>query len=412
MGQAPRKFKTTAQRVEAALAAEPDATPERRRELELAAATDGRKAVAYYDFTFAPPKSVSVYYAALLAAGEFEAAAQVARAHDRAVETAMAYAEEHIGYTRTGYHGRTTDGRSVGRYEAGEGLIWTGWKHSTNREKEPQLHTHVAVLNRLRTLSDGLIRALDGRGIRPVKEAIATAYDRALEEELVAARGVVMADRPDGKAREIVGVDPELCADASTRRAQTLAKAEELTALYVARNGHEPDAAARKAILTDAALATRKPKEGVAGPAAVAAWGQLDPERAAKLVATVEAVADAAEATAMTGHPDAVAGLRLDPTDPAQRRALLAAAVADVQHEYATWTVGNLVAAIDRRIGTLPAEAGGQARPLYLEGLAREAVAPGNACGVVLLTAPDPVPVPDELRRPQDGPLDLPAAPR
>ena len=316
----------------------------------------------------------------------------------------MAYAEEHIGYTRTGYHGRTTDGRSVGRYEAGEGLIWTGWKHSTNREKEPQLHTHVAVLNRLRTLSDGLIRALDGRGVRPVKEAIATAYDRALEEELVAARGVVMADRPDGLAREIVGVDPQLCADASTRRAQTLAKAEELTAVYVARNGHEPDAAARKAILTDAALATRQPKDSsVAGPAAVAAWGRLDPERAAKLVATVEAVADAAEATAMTGHPDVVAGLRLDPTDPAQRRALLATAVADVQHEYATWTVGNLVAAIDRRIGTLPVDAGGQARPLYLEGLARAAVEPGNACGVVLLTAPDPVEVPEELRRAQDG---------
>ena len=88
---------------------------------------------------------------------------------------------------------------------------------------------------------------------------------------------------------------------------------------------------------------------------------------------------------------------------PEQRRALLAAAVADVQHEYATWTVGNLVAAIDRRVGPLPAEAAGQARPLYLEGLAREAVAPGNAHGVVLLTAPDPVEVPAELRRPQDG---------
>jgi TrwC relaxase len=96
LGRAPRTFKDTAARVEAALAAEPDATPERRRELELAAATDGRKAVAYYDFTFAPPKSVSVYYAALLAAGEVEAAAQVARAHDRAVEAAREDAEEHI----------------------------------------------------------------------------------------------------------------------------------------------------------------------------------------------------------------------------------------------------------------------------------------------------------------------------
>ncbi|MHA6631911.1 MobF family relaxase, partial [Pseudonocardia sichuanensis] len=401
LGRATRKFKTTAERVEAAVAAAgADMTPEQRRQIEVAAASDGRRAVAYYDCTFSPSKSVSVYYAALLAAGDVEGAAAVAAAHDRAVERAMGYAEDHVAYTRTGYHGRTQDGRSVGRYEAGEGLIWTKWRHSTNRESEPQLHTHVAVLNRLRTLSDGVIRALDGRGFRPVKEAMATAYERALEEELVRERGVVFADRPDGKAREIVGVDPELCAEASTRRAQTLAKADELTALYVARNGREPDAAARKKILHDAAMATRKPKEGVAGPAAVAAWGQ---ERAQRLVATLEAVADAAEAAAVSGHPDVVSGLRLDPTVPEQRQALLAAAVADVQHEYASWTVGNLVAAIDRRIGTLPAEAGGAARPAYLEALAREAVAPGNGHGVALLTAPDPVPVPDELRREQDG---------
>ena len=38
----------------------------------MAAAADGRRAVAYYDLTFSPSKSVSVYYAALLAAGEVE----------------------------------------------------------------------------------------------------------------------------------------------------------------------------------------------------------------------------------------------------------------------------------------------------------------------------------------------------
>lgn len=407
LGRAPRKFKTTAERVTAATAAATaaagaDITPEQRRQLELAAANDGRKAVAYYDCTFSPPKSVSVYYAALLAAGDTDGAARVAAAHDRAVERAMAYAEDHVGYVRSGYHGRTQDGRSVGRYEAGEGLIWTKWRHSTNRESEPQLHTHVAVLNRLRTLSDGVIRALDGRGFRPVKEAMATAYERALEEELVAEQGVVIADRADGKAREIVGVDPQLCAEASTRRAQTLARAEELTAQYVDRNGREPDAAARKAILHDAAMSTRKAKEGVAGPAAVAAWGSQG-DRAARLVATLEAVADAAEHAAAVGHPDVVSGLRFDPQVPEQRRALLAAAIADVQHEYATWTVGNLVAAIDRRIAAVPDEAAGAGRPAYLEGLAREAVEPGNGHGVALLTAPDPVEVPAELRRPQDG---------
>lgn len=404
LGTAPRQFKTTKERVDAAREAAPaGALPEQKAELELAAKADGRKAVAYYDFTFSPPKSVSVYYAALMAAGRYEEAAGVVAAHNRAVERAMDYAEQHVAWTRTGYHGRTSDGRSVGRYEAGEGLIWTGWGHSTNRENEPQIHTHVAVLNRLKTLSDGVVRALDGRGFRPVKEAIATAYERGLEEELVGSHGVVFADRGDGKAREIVGVDPELCTEASTRRAQTLERAEQLRADYVADHGREPDAAAMKRIRSAAAVQTRAAKSGPAGPAAVAAWATADPERAAALVATVEAVADATEAAVAAGHPDVAAGVRLDPAVPEQRTALLAAAVDEVQNQYATWTVGNLVAAIDRRVGVLPAEAAGQNRPAYLEALAAEALRPGNSHDVVCLAAPDPVTVPDELRRPQDG---------
>src|SRR4051794_26950693 len=50
LGRAPRTFKDTAERVEAALAAAgPEATPEQRRAAEVAAASDGRRAVAYYD---------------------------------------------------------------------------------------------------------------------------------------------------------------------------------------------------------------------------------------------------------------------------------------------------------------------------------------------------------------------------
>ena len=193
-----------------------------------------------------------------------------------------------------------------------------------------------------------------------------------------------------------------------------MAKAEELTATYVARNGHEPAAAARKAILTDAALATRQPKDDtVAGPAAVAAWGQLDPERAARLVATVEAVADAAEATAMTGTtPIGWPGCGWTPPTRPSAAALLAAAVADVQHAYATWTVGNLVAAIDRRIGALPGEAGGQARPLYLEGLAREAVAAGQRVRGGAADRTRPRSGARGAAPPAGRPSDFPAAPR
>jgi hypothetical protein len=182
----------------------------------------------------------------------------------------MTYAETHTAYARVGYHGRTRDGRSVGRYEATDGLIMTVWDHSTNREQEPQLHSHVAVLNRARTRSDGKIRALDGRGFRPIKEAVATAYEHALEQLLTETLGVVFATRPDGKAREILGVDPTLCAEASTRRSQVLAELDHLIAEYVARHGRTPDAAARKALAQAATLATRAAKP--ARPARPPSW--------------------------------------------------------------------------------------------------------------------------------------------
>ena len=338
----------------------------------------------------------------------------MAAAHDRAVETAMAYAEEHIGYTRTGYHGRTQDGRSVGRYEAGEGLIWTGWKHSTNRESEPQLHTHVAVLNRLRTLSDGVIRALDGRGIRPVKEAIATAYDRALEEELVASPGggdgrppgrEGPRDRRGGPGAVRGRVHPPRADPGQGRGVDRPVRGPERARARRGRAQGDPD------------------RCGVGHPQAQGGGGRAGgggrvgagtAERAAKLVATLEAVADAAEAAATAGHPDRggrVCGWTRP--CPSSGAALLAAAVADVQHEYATWTVGNLVAAIDRRIGPLPAEAGGAgpARCIWRRWRGRRS-APGNAYGVVLLTAPDPVRGAGGAAPPAGRALDFPAAHR
>ncbi|KGI79305.1 hypothetical protein IL38_24300, partial [Actinopolyspora erythraea] len=176
LGRSPGNYRSYEQRLEKLLEREPDATPERRRELEVEAKHNGQNATAYYDLTFSPVKSVSVYYSALMEAGREDEAQQVLQAHRDAVDAAMSYAEEHAAYTRTGYHGRTASGRSVGRYEEATGLIQTRWEHSTNRESEPQLHTHVAVLNRVQTKSDGKIRSLDGTSFRPIKEGIDSVY--------------------------------------------------------------------------------------------------------------------------------------------------------------------------------------------------------------------------------------------
>ena len=390
LGRAPRQFKDYDARVAAALAREPGATPERVKEIHDAARTDGRKAVAYYDFTFSPVKSVSVYYTALVAAGAHAEAETVLQAHREAVDVALGYLEKHGAYVRTGYHGKTMGGRSVGRYERATGLNVIKFDHSTSRSNEPQLHCHAAVLNRAETASDGQIRALDAKGFRPIKEAVAVAYERALEE-----LGVASATRPDGKAREILGVDPSLVAEASSRRAQVEERAAELIEAYVDRHGREPSPAARKAIAQMATLETRQAKGPEAGPAALRAWGE---QRTARLVEMLDQVDAAAEMVAREGHPDA----RVMP-DQADRAAILRAAVEDVQSRYPTWTLGNLVAAVDRQVLTLPCTP--EERPAYIEEMAREALHAGNDLGVLVLTAADPVDVPVALQRSEDGRL-------
>ncbi|MBW0105282.1 MobF family relaxase, partial [Pseudonocardia sp. KRD291] len=423
LGRRPPTYKTEEQRLAALVAKEPgEPTPERLRELETAAATDGRKGVAYYDFTFSAPKSVSVYWAALLAAGADEQAAAVAGAHDKAVEIAISYAEQHVAYTRTGWHGRTTTGNeSVGKHEAGQGTVWTLWRHSTSRENEPQLHTHGALLNRTVT-ADGKIGALDGRSFRAYKEAFASAYERALEQLTTEATGARFAERADGVAREIVGVDPELMAEASTRRGQVTARVDELVAAYVDRNGYEPGPAARKAMADMATLDTRAPKGTESGPAGVAAWSAARVERLVDLVdevavaghdpaelatgpapvaghaATAERAGQELGTGPVAGGRPAVAGEVVAGVD---REAVMAAAVADAQAQYSVWTIGNLSHALDRRLGDaheLGVEA--EARPALLEALAREALA---STGVVQVSAPDPVAVPAELQRVDGG---------
>ena len=122
LGSRPRNFDSRDERVAQALAAEPDATEERKAEIRQKA-QGKRKPVAYYDLTFSPVKSGSVYWAALLETGRDAEAANVVEAHRAAVAAAMAYVEEQIAYVRSGYHGKTASGQSVGVYEQASGLV-------------------------------------------------------------------------------------------------------------------------------------------------------------------------------------------------------------------------------------------------------------------------------------------------
>ena len=106
--------------------------------------------MAGYDLTFSPVKSVST----LWAIADPKTAAVIERAHQAAVKDALDFIETKALFTRQGTNGvRQVNVR---------GLVATAFTHRDSRAGDPDLHTHVAVANKVQTL-DGKWLAIDGR---------------------------------------------------------------------------------------------------------------------------------------------------------------------------------------------------------------------------------------------------------
>lgn len=388
LGNRPRKYKTREEKVALALAKEPDATEERQAEIANEVRANKAKAVAYYDLTFSPVKSVSVYWAALQAAGRDTEAQAVVDAHHAGVRAAMEYVEREAAYVRSGYHGRTTSGVSVGVHERGDGLTWLRWDHSTSRAQQPQMHSHVTVLNRLVTTSDGEIRALNGRAFAPIKEGADAIYQQASQAALSESNGIAFALRPDGKSTEIMGVDQQLCVKASSRREAIVGAVKAAAAEFVERYGREPSPAERKEMDRAAWRDTRAAKNyDVAPRQQIENW--VNGVRG-ELGKSLRAVDRQASRVARFGHPDQQGYANRSKVE------VLRAAVAAVELRHSTWQVGNLVRAVNDELLRTPSVEGNA------EELTNEILQNAVEYGVVLTSAPDPAPVPDALRR-DDG---------
>ena len=145
--------------------------PEDAREVAAAIAQHSRprtQAVAGYDLTFSPVKSVS----ALWAAADLPVAAAIERAHQAAIRDALTFIEQHALYTRTGVNGV----RQVDVH----GMVATAFTHRDSRAGDPDLHTHVAVANKVQTL-DGRWLTIDGRVLFKAAVAASETYNTALE---------------------------------------------------------------------------------------------------------------------------------------------------------------------------------------------------------------------------------------
>ncbi|HEY3408918.1 MAG TPA: MobF family relaxase [Propionicimonas sp.] len=206
--------------------------------------------VAGFDLSFSPSKSVS----ALWALADPQLAAMIERCHQAAVRASLDYIEHHALYTRLG-----TDGA---RQVDVQGLVAVSFTHRDSRAGDPDLHTHVAIANKVQTL-DGRWRAIDARVLYQAHVAASEVYDTTLMAHLAETIGVRLVPKP-GRGRnpawEIDGIDPKLCKAWSSRRSDITDKAAELAAKFRAEHGRPPTGIEMIHLAQQANLATREAK--------------------------------------------------------------------------------------------------------------------------------------------------------
>jgi conjugative relaxase-like TrwC/TraI family protein len=275
--------------------------------------------VAGYDLTFSPVKSVS----ALWAVADPHLAAEIERAHQAAVQDALNFIERHALFTRRGRNGV--------RQVNVTGLVAAAFTHRDSRAGDPDLHTHVAVANKVQTL-DGRWLSIDGRVLFKATVAASETYNTALEHHLRDRLGVRFVDRPDtdqGKrpVREIVGVDPALNQRWSTRRALINDRQGELAGRFQRDHGRPPTPVEALQLAQQATLETRDAKH--------------EPRSLAE-----QRAAWHAQAAETFGGPDAVQAMITQALNPSVAPSL------QVDVDWVAVTVEKVLSAVEERRST------------------------------------------------------------
>jgi conjugative relaxase-like TrwC/TraI family protein len=167
----------------------------------------------FYDFTFSPPKSVSI--AALVGDDT-----RIVKAHEQAVTAALGQLQS-FAATRVRKHGQCTD-RTTGN------LVAAMFRHDTSRALDPHLHTHCIVFNATFDAVEKQWKALQNYDMLVAQKFVENVYYHELARELVKF-GYQIENQPRGDF-EIKGVAPELIDKFSKRHKQIDQKARELLA--------------------------------------------------------------------------------------------------------------------------------------------------------------------------------------
>lgn len=343
------------------------------RKFEAGVLRGERDAVAGYDFVFSPVKSVSV----LWGIGSDHVREQIHQAHSAAVASVVDWLERSAAFTRTGSEGQAQLDT--------EGIIAARFDHFDSRAGDPDLHTHVAVSNKVQG-PDGKWRSLDGRALFAAAVSMSERYNTTLEDELRRRVGVQFAPRAEGRldhrrpVREIVGVPPDLLSQFSKRRHGIEQHYADLLADYRAAYARDPDEITRKRLYQQATLTERPDKE--------------EGRPLVDLIAQWRAEADRIAGPGTTDRVEAAALGQ----QPAREELVGVAELARVclerlEASRSTWTVHNLRAEVYR-----------QTRPLPVDDRERlvDEVTDAALGGALRIEVPRLIEEPDQLQR-RDG---------
>ena len=167
----------------------------------------------FYDFTFSPPKSVSL--AAFLGADE-----RILDAHARAVRCALQEFEK-FAATRVRLAG-ARNSRLTGNFAA---ALFT---HETSRALDPHLHTHCIVFNATFDPVENRWKALENYELLRARKFAENIYYHELSREL-RSFGYQIRNQSRGDF-QVEGISEDLCERFSKRHAQIDAALEQLLA--------------------------------------------------------------------------------------------------------------------------------------------------------------------------------------
>ena len=157
----------------------------------------------FYDFTFSPPKSVSLV-------GFLGDDERIFEAHARAVQVALKHFEA-FAATRVRVGGAHSE-RLTGNFVAAK------FTHDTSRALDPHLHTHCIVFNATFDAVENRWKALENYELLRARKFAENIYYHEFARDLKAF-GYQIRNRPRGDF-EIEGVSDELCQRFSKRDAE------------------------------------------------------------------------------------------------------------------------------------------------------------------------------------------------